>query len=164
MSLTKRQQATLNLVISRLKGCFDEIDSHPREIVSDCVEILRGIARNKQTMLTSHFSLDEFLTSVTATRNSISLNPSDVIVSNLYDLCSQVLEPAREALGHPIFVSSGYRNASLNRLVGGAPNSYHTRGRAADISCYDNARLLEILEKLPHVELINYHHFIHVAL
>ena len=43
-----------------------------------------------------------------------------------------MLEAARCHFG-PITVTSGYRSPSYNAAVGGAPNSYHVRGMAADI-------------------------------
>lgn len=39
----------------------------------------------------------------------------------------------REAWKGPLGVTSGYRPEPINRQVGGAPNSYHTRGMALDI-------------------------------
>ena len=45
----------------------------------------------------------------------------------------EVLDRLREKIGEPLTVSSGYRCQTHNRRVGGAPNSYHTRGMAADV-------------------------------
>jgi uncharacterized protein YcbK (DUF882 family) len=43
------------------------------------------------------------------------------------------LEGLRYAVGAPVNVTSGYRCDSCNRAVGGAENSYHLFGMAADI-------------------------------
>ena len=43
------------------------------------------------------------------------------------------LEKLRDLAQVPIFVLSGYRCAAHNRAVGGASNSQHIRGKAADI-------------------------------
>ena len=43
-------------------------------------------------------------------------------------------------LGSAVNVNSGYRCAAHNRTVGGAPNSQHLRGNAADITSRDAAR------------------------
>lgn len=83
--------------------------------------------------LSPHFTLEEFTTSQTATRHSIPNVPPAVIVDELARLCETILEPLREMLGRPIHISSGYRSPVLNRLVGGAPDSAHLYGRAADI-------------------------------
>ena len=43
------------------------------------------------------------------------------------------LQQMRSALGRPLIINSGYRNAEHNTRVGGSPGSYHLRGMAADI-------------------------------
>ena len=45
----------------------------------------------------------------------------------------ETLDKLREELGEPLIVSSGYRCGVHNLNIGGAPNSYHTRGMAADV-------------------------------
>lgn len=45
------------------------------------------------------------------------------------------LDALRELAGEPIYVTSGYRDPEHNAAIGGAPNSFHTRGMAADIYC-----------------------------
>lgn len=44
-----------------------------------------------------------------------------------------ILERIRSGIGRPLPIVSGYRSPATNRIVGGAPRSYHLRGRAADI-------------------------------
>lgn len=46
----------------------------------------------------------------------------------------QVLECVRAISGQPLRIISGYRSPTYNAGVGGAPNSQHLYGRAADIS------------------------------
>ena len=53
---------------------------------------------------------------------------------NTEALVSQVLDPLRERCSHPIYVNSGYRCPSHNRDVGGAAQSQHLKGEAADIA------------------------------
>lgn len=113
-----------------------------------------------------YFLLHEFEVSATAVKHKLKNSiPNDVVRDNILALIAQVLDPAREALGSPIIVSSGYRSNTVNKLVGGVYNSKHLYGRAADVSCSDNDRLFTILHGLPHSELI-YHkpHYIHIAL
>ena len=52
---------------------------------------------------------------------------------NVVTLIEKLLDPVREKLGKPIRVTSGYRPAALNKAVGGASNSNHLYGNAADI-------------------------------
>jgi putative chitinase len=44
------------------------------------------------------------------------------------------LEQVRAVLGVPVNVSSGYRCAPLNNAIGGASNSAHVKGYAADFT------------------------------
>lgn len=90
--------------------------------------------KNKEgkTMLSEHFSLYEMVRSGTAISENIDNTPTEAVVSNLRDLCINVLEPLRRRYG-AIIISSGYRCEELNRAVGGVKNSQHMRGEAADI-------------------------------
>ena len=60
--------------------------------------------------------------------------PSLWVVERLRPLCL-VLERLREELGHrPISILSGYRTPFHNAAIGGAKQSQHMAGRAADIT------------------------------
>ena len=82
--------------------------------------------------LSPHFKLSEFLNLGKYPENI----PSMQVVVNLTYGCHQLLEPARLIVG-PIIINSGYRNADVNRLVGGVKNSQHLFGQAADIRPQD---------------------------
>lgn len=86
-----------------------------------------------EVKLTAHFELSELLHSQHAIRRGIDNTPTSSIVFELQRLCQLVLQPLRAHLDRPIVVSSGYRSPALNRAVGGAANSDHMHGRAADI-------------------------------
>lgn len=75
--------------------------------------------------LSANFYLDEFVS-----HNDIA--PTDDIIDNL-KLLAQRLQVLRDILNKPIRINSGYRSPSHNAAVGGAPNSYHLIGMAADI-------------------------------
>ena len=105
----------------------------------------------------SHFTINELTRSATARRFGIDNTPPQWAISNLSRLIDTVLDPARELLGAPIYVNSGYRCEKLNKAVGGVPRSYHLAGRAADLTTgtiEGNRRLYQILKTLPHTELI----------
>lgn len=83
--------------------------------------------------LSDHFPLAEFCQSQAAARSGVKLEPPPFAVDNLTRLCVNVLEPLRLLLGKPVVITSGWRPRWLNSLIGGAPNSAHLTGRAADI-------------------------------
>lgn len=83
-------------------------------------------------MLTTHFSLNELTRSQQALRLGIPNTPDNLQTANLYRV-ALLLEEIRTALKVPLHVDSGYRCAVVNAAVGGARNSAHMDGRAADI-------------------------------
>jgi len=86
-------------------------------------------------MLSAHFSLEELTASEVAARAGIDNTPSAEVVRNLARL-AEGLELVRLALGSkPVHITSGYRSARLNQMVGGSKNSMHIQGLAADILC-----------------------------
>ncbi len=121
--------------------------------------------------LSKNFTLEEMLESGTAKRLKITeqFTPSDLVVGNLTELCQHILQPLRDELG-PLLISSGYRCPRLNQGIGGAKNSQHLYGQAADVKglgritnkfIYDT--ILEM--KLPFDQLINEYDFswVHVS-
>lgn len=97
-----------------------------------------------------YFSIRELTKSATATRLGIDNTAKGAVLASLTTLINCVLDPLRERWGAPIVVTSGYRCAALNKVVGGAASSQHTKGEAADIrslsdSRADNMRLLRLL-------------------
>ena len=45
------------------------------------------------------------------------------------------LQKMRDEIGQPLIINSGYRCETHNRAIGGAKDSQHLYGRAADVSC-----------------------------
>lgn len=58
------------------------------------------------------------------------------------------LQKLRDLIGKPIIIVSGYRCKKHNEYVGGAPNSFHVQGLAADIKVKDMS--IDDLEKYVH--------------
>lgn len=98
-----------------------------------------------KTYLTEHFMLYEFVRSGMAIERDIDNTPGESQVRALRSLCENVLEPLRRRFG-PIVISSGYRCRQVNRLVGGATNSQHCLGEAADIVTGSKERALRLYD------------------
>ena len=119
-----------------------------------------------------YFTIDELCKSNDAKRNHIDNSPSAEVKRSLTALVDKILDPLREAYGHPIIVTSGYRCPKLNKLVKGAASSQHVKGEAADIRTVsdrpeDNKKLYDLIIKLnlPFDQLINEYGFnwVHVS-
>lgn len=66
-------------------------------------------------------------------RYGIRNTPGPEEVKNLQRLAQKVLDPLREAIGKPLKITSGYRNAKYNKIINGSDGSQHILGQAADI-------------------------------
>lgn len=104
------------------------------------------------SQLSENFWLREFLVSQMATRMGMDIIPTTSQVYEANRLCNNVLEPLRAALGRPIVILSGIRPHWLNVAVGGAVNSAHLYGRAADINVV-GYRPLEVVAALQTMDL-----------
>lgn len=80
-----------------------------------------------------YFTIEELCRSGVALKKGITNRPDGDITINLSLLVQNILDPLRQSWGEPIIVTSGYRCPALNKAVGGAKNSTHMRGEAADI-------------------------------
>ena len=87
-----------------------------------------------------YFTLSELCNSNTAKKNGINNIPNSTQKANLYQLIKNILDPVRECYGAPIYVNSGFRSPEVNKLVGGAANSQHLTGQAADIRGANNTK------------------------
>lgn len=120
--------------------------------------------------LTKHFSLAELTRSNTADKYKIDNTPPEHLLANLQKTAN-LLEVIRTLLGNkPIYVSSGYRCAQLNQLVGGSRSSSHLQGLAADFVCpgygtaYDICLFLAKTPDLPFDQLIYEQTWVHIGL
>ena len=97
------------------------------------------IQLNSGAKLSPHFTLGEMTKS--SSHPEVYNIPSHEAIANLKRVCTW-LEVLRERAaspdpskgrGEPIIINSGYRSPQLNRKIGGAANSNHLTGCAADI-------------------------------
>ena len=92
------------------------------------------------THLSTNFTLKELIHSNTAKQKGLKNEPNENQIENLKLLCEYVLEPIREKIGCPLFISSGFRSEKVNVLVGGSKTSQHILGQAADIQIFDKTK------------------------
>ena len=116
-----------------------------------------------------HFTFYELCESGTAKTHNIDNKPSEEIRINLRNLVDNCLDVIRGKYGKPITISSGYRCPELNRIVGGAITSQHTKGQAADLKGKNRAEneiIFNVIKELGcYDQLINEYNFswVHVS-
>ena len=94
---------------------------------------------NSNAKLSEHFTLGEMTKS--SSHPEVYNIPSHEAIANLKRVCLW-LEELRERYNAPIRINSGYRSPQLNRAIGGAANSNHLTGCAADIRVENMEQLL----------------------
>jgi hypothetical protein len=94
--------------------------------------------------LTPHFTLEELTHSNTGKARGIDNVPSTVELKRLRALADG-LEKVRASMGAPLKINSAFRNRATNSAVGGASQSRHLMGDAADIAIgnFDRKKLLQ---------------------
>ena len=110
--------------------------------------------------LTTNFDLAEFTVSQTAARFDMPNDPPPGVMVNLMELAA-ALEVVRARLGFPIVISSGYRSPDLNKTVGGAANSAHVLGWAADLTCPAFGNPLQVARAIAQIPAFRYDQVIH---
>jgi hypothetical protein len=83
--------------------------------------------------LSKHVTLAEFQDSATATTHGINNQMNESQIASAKLLCENVFEPLRIHLNTPIAISSGFRSLQVNKMIGGASTSQHTKGEAMDL-------------------------------
>lgn len=87
------------------------------------------------TQITRNFALGEFIESGTATRYGIDNSPGPAALDNIVTILAPGMQRVRDLLGHPMFITSGYRCPEVNSRVGSSSRSQHLLGLAADFTC-----------------------------
>ena len=122
--------------------------------------------------ISPNFTVSEF--SVSGSHPRLASSLPRPLLPNALALAMWVLEPIRTAHGgFPISITSSFRNAALNKAVGGSSTSQHLTATAADITCADIEGLCQAMlslvenDQLPGAGQLIYYpeqRFIHVAL
>ena len=84
-------------------------------------------------IISEHLSLSELIRSDSAKRLGVTNMPTAEHIINLKALAENIFEPIRAHFRCPIYISSGYRSAELNKALNGAKSSQHLKGEAIDI-------------------------------
>lgn len=101
--------------------------------------------------ITKNFTLDELTDSATAKRLGLDNTPNEVETAKLITLAKDILQPIRDRYGKPIIVTSGFRSEAVNKAVGGAKNSQHRLGEAADLKVggkAENFKLFNLIKQM----------------
>jgi hypothetical protein len=83
--------------------------------------------------LSAHVTLKEFQASGIATLRNLNNEMNESQIASAKLLCENVFEPLRIHLNTPIQISSGFRSLQVNKMIGGASTSQHTKGEAMDL-------------------------------
>jgi len=123
-------------------------------------------------LLSPNFSLAEYCRSDTAEAEGILNAPNwDVIVQMILH-ANNTMEGIRKICGgHPVLITSGFRCGDLNEAVGGAENSAHLFGAAADFTIPGFGSVREVCDAIaPHMAeleidqlIYEYGNWIHVG-
>lgn len=107
--------------------------------------------------LSTNFTLSELTYSPSGVAAGIDNTPPMEAIENLRLLAKHILQPLRNHFKKPVRVTSGYRCPALNKLLGGAKDSQHVLGQAADIKI-DGVANVDIFNfirgNLPHDQVI----------
>lgn len=122
---------------------------------------LEGMAK-----ISAKFTWEEYTKSDTAKAHHINNQITDWDVrDNAIALFDNLVQPARDAYGEPVFITSGYRCKELNELVGGVEKSQHPFGEAVDVTCSDLRRFAKLIieQKLPFDQMGIANSYIHLS-
>ena len=129
----KDQIESMNKVIQKMnKNTKYALIVEAEPVKEEVEEKAPEVVDIRTTKLSEHYYLYELCYSDTANVKHIENIPSASEIENLKLLCENILEPIYKKFGKPR-ITSGYRNAVLNKLVKGVNNSEHMDGMAADI-------------------------------
>ena len=101
--------------------------------------------------ISEFFTMNELIHSSYAITHNLNNTPGKVEVKNLQKLASTILDKIRSKYGHVIIVINAFRSKDVNEGVGGAKNSQHRKGEAADIQTknnVENGKLFKLIERM----------------
>ena len=97
--------------------------------------LIQALRQGKVIKASNNFTVNELLHSDKAVNNGIENLPSPQDFKNLINTVDNLWQLVRDLLGHPMKVTSAYRNPKVNKLVGSGSGSAHLVGYAIDFDC-----------------------------
>lgn len=118
--------------------------------------------------MTLNFKISELIRSDIAIQNNINNMPDINSLDNMLNLIFYCLQPIRNFIKKPMIITSGYRNAKVNKLVNGKSNSQHLKGEAVDfkITGMNPNQIINIIKNsnIEYDQLINeYDKWVHIS-
>lgn len=127
-----------------------------------------GYNKRKGVSMALNFKISELIHSDTAAKYNINNYPDINSLDNLLELIVFCLQPIRDKIKKPMIITSGFRNAQVNKLVGGVANSQHVKGQAVDftVSGMTIKQTIEFIKNsgIEYDQLINeYDRWVHIS-
>ena len=100
-------------------------------------------------MISNHISYYEATHSPTATAKGLNNEPNLTQLKAMRLVAVKCFEPLRMWANVPISINSFFRGEALNKVIGGASSSQHTKGEAIDIDGkgrISNAKIFHFLK------------------
>jgi zinc D-Ala-D-Ala carboxypeptidase len=99
--------------------------------------------------ISPNFTIEELTYSDTAREYGLDNTPDAAAAEQLSLLANNTLEKIRDiCLGFPVCISSGYRGPEVNAMIGGADNSAHLFGCAADFTIPEFGSPIEVCKAI----------------
>lgn len=160
----RRNVAEFNQSVERLRADIDgalvDLERLNDPKVAQQVRAMseRIAAARANIRLSKHFTLADLTQSETSGRRAIENAPDPETFERLRET-ALLLDRIKDLLGGcPLRIVSGYRGATLSKVLGGAPQSAHATGYAVDIVCpefggpFELARAIERSEVMQDVD------------
>jgi hypothetical protein len=133
------------------EGVFVKMVSDILENAARVTIGIKALAQYGKMKLSKNLTLGEVTKSATAIKHGIDNKPTGEHLSNLMAIAQNVFQPLRNHFNKPIAVTSGYRSGALNKLIGGATSSQHSKGQALDLDAdvfggLENGQLFEYIK------------------
>lgn len=95
--------------------------------------------------ISKYLTLTDVERSTTATRKGIKNNLPEILIQNAKRV-AELYDQIYDHFNGNVYINSFYRSEALNKAIGGASSSQHTRAQAIDIEGKNGVTNLQVLE------------------